>query len=322
MSATKRITSWLLLAVLLTACTSFAAPTPTSEQSSAILTSVAGVLTEMAETAAAASPTPVPTQPILVLTIPPTVTSEPGAPATAVPPTATPPPAVSPPPTATAAVAERPGPVIQAAHLSQPITLDGDWSEWKDKATPYRAESIVFGRQNWTGPSDLSATYILGWDANGLYLGVEVSDDVYVQNASGAELYKGDGVEILLDTNLQGDATNRTLSTDDYQLGLSPGNPDPAGTRQAYLWFPKAKAGVQGDVRIAATGGTGSYRLEAVIPWSVFALAPQANQRLGFALSLSDNDDATQNVQQSMVSGDPYRLLVDPTTWGELELLP
>jgi hypothetical protein len=312
----------LLLAALLSACTSFAAPTPTSEQSSAILTSVSGVLTEMAETAAAASPTPVPTQPILVLTVPPTATGEAGATATPAPPTATPPPAASPQPTATASVAERPGPLVQAVHLSQPITLDGDWSDWKDKATPYRAESIVFGRQNWTGPSDLSGTYILGWDTDALYLGVEVSDDVYVQNASGAELYKGDGVEILLDTNLQGDAPDRALSSDDYQLGLSPGNPDPAGTRQAYLWFPQAKAGLQNDVRIATTAATGSYRLEAVIPWSVFGLAPQANQRLGFALSLSDNDDPTQNVQQSMVSGDPYRLLVDPTTWGELELLP
>jgi hypothetical protein len=42
--------------------------------------------------------------------------------------------------------------------------------------------------------------------------------------------------------------------------------------------------------------------------------------KLGLAVSVSDNDDTTKNVQQTMASSAPNRSLVDPTTWGEIVL--
>jgi hypothetical protein len=62
------------------------------------------------------------------------------------------------------------------------------------------------------------------------------------------------------------------------------------------------------------------YRLEAAIPWSVFGVTPANGQQFGFAISISDNDNPNENVQQKMVSADPFRSLVDPTTWGVLTL--
>jgi len=51
----------------------------------------------------------------------------------------------------------------------------------------------------------LQGSYRLGWDEDYLYVAVKVLDDQYVQNASGQDIYKGDSIELLIDTYLQDD---------------------------------------------------------------------------------------------------------------------
>ena len=130
----------------------------------------------------------------------------------------------------------------------------------------------------------------------------------------------GDSIEILLDTNLFGDFSDPSLSSDDYQLGISPGRGDIDDDPEAYLWYPRATAGSRDQVKIAAVEGPGVYRVEAAIPWSVFGVTPAEGLQIGFALSASDNDDTGEDVQQSMSSSVPNRVLTNPTTWGELIL--
>jgi hypothetical protein len=60
--------------------------------------------------------------------------------------------------------------------------------------------------------------------------------------------------------------------------------------------------------------------VELRIPWSVLQVTPSKGMRLGFLLSVSDNDEVSANVQQSMVSNAPKRVFTNPTTWGELVL--
>ncbi len=210
---------------------------------------------------------------------------------------------------------------VIANYLSTPPTLDGDWSEWKDITKEYPANSLVYGASNWTNQDDLSASFHVGWDNNYLYIAVKVHDDKYVQNATGADIYKGDSVEILLNSKLSADYYYNQLSPDDFQLGISPGRPDVNSNTEAYLWFPSNVAGSRPGVKIAARAETGGYRLEAAIPWNVFEMTPTAGSHVGFVLSVSDNDDTSKNAQQSMVSNDPDRSLVDPTTWGDLQLV-
>jgi hypothetical protein len=249
----------------------------------------------LAETATSAPPTTVPT-------------------ATSVPPT------VGPQPTATIPDM-RPRGGIVAKFMSTPPTIDGDWSEWKDNHTEYPATNIVFGRENWTGPDDLSASFYVGWDDNNLYIAVKVRDDQYVQNMTGENIFLGDSIEILLDTKLTDDYYYTQLSADDFQLGLSPGRgvgaPD-TDTKEAYLWFPSNIAGKQPGFPMASIQQQGVWRFEAAIPWSIFETKPTAGTSMGFVLSVSDNDDTTRNVQQTMTSNVPGRRLTDPTTWGNI----
>ena len=245
------------------------------------------------------------------LAVPPTNTVAPPAnTATPIPPTAT---AKVP----TAAVI----PAIEAARLSSVPTIDGDWSEWKKVAREYPAQNIVYGKANWSGENDLNASYYVGWDATNLYLAVKVHDDIYVQQAQGDNIYKGDSIELLLDTNRSGDLATHALNSDDYQIGISPGRPTIADHNpEVYLWFPSKKAGDLSNVTVGAVDEGGIYRVEAAIPWSVFGVTPAKGMRFGFAISASDNDKSGEQVQESMVSSVPTRHLTDPATWGEMIL--
>jgi len=184
----------------------------------------------------------------------------------------------------------------------------------------YPADYLVYGAGNWVDAQDLSAKVMVGWDNSYLYLGVHVIDNRYVQNVTGDHLYLGDSLEILLDTNLAADFYVASLSPDDFQLGISPGNPDPGNHPEAYLWFPTTVKGEKTKVRIASQKVDGGYDVEIAVPWTVFEIAPVAGQHFGFAVSVSDNDNRTEDVQQSMVSTVPDRHLTDPTTWGDLIL--
>lgn len=216
-------------------------------------------------------------------------------------------------------LSERPnGSPITATYLNTPPVIDGDFSEWS--TTIYSAEETVpYAGDNWTGASDLSANFYIGWDNENLYLAINRTDDTFVQVSWGRYMYRGDDVEIQLDTDLAGDFHSAVMSNDDYQIGLSPGNFDSIES-EAYRWYPRYLESWLRTVVVEAVRNNGGYVLEAKIPWSVFAVTPLDGTRFGFALSLSDNDIAGTSSWQSMVSSVNTRRVTDPTTWGTLIL--
>lgn len=268
------------------------------------------VVIETATATVAPSDTPAPTN-----TTEPTNTPQP----TSVSPTIT---------SSPTAVPFRSGKQIVAPYMKNPPVLDGTWDEWDAPQLP--GNLWIYNKSAWDGPDDLDLAYRVAWDNTYLYVAVKVTDDKYVQNATGADLYKGDSIEILLDTDLLGDFYSTVLSADDYQLGISGGKGGEGlytlnGPSEAYLWFPASVAGPRSQVKIAISRGiTGdskpAYRGEFAIPWSMFGVSPYNGMRLGFGVSASDNDNSSKNVQESMISNVPNRSLVNPTTWRELYL--
>jgi hypothetical protein len=206
-----------------------------------------------------------------------------------------------------------------ALHFDSPPRIDASLEEWPQDR--YRIDSVVFGKENHKGENDLSGRAMVGWDGNNLYLGIRVLDQKYVQNASGPNLFKGDSLDILIDTDVSSDFYLAALNEDDFQLGISPGSPAPNKDQEAYLWFPSEIEGARGQVDIAARARGDGYVVEVSIPWSMLDSQPFNGQHLGFVFSISDNDNPNQNVQESMVSFVPIRTLTDPTTWGDLTLL-
>ncbi len=244
-------------------------------------------------------------------------------------PTSTPPPTPTAPPPPTPSPSPLPSPTLPPTYPDREprvyaplaatgITLDGDWSEWP-VIYNYVLKHVVYGADHYSGPGDLSGIYRLAWDATYLYIGVRIGDDRYVQEATGAALYKGDSLEIQVDTNRNGDYFVTSLNNDDFQLGFSAGKPFGAAP-EAYRWYPAPLAGPLPQVSIAAQDLGGAHLLEIAVPWSVLQVQPYQGLKLGFCLSLSDNDHEGVQEQQTMLSNCPRRRLTDPTTWGTLIL--
>jgi hypothetical protein len=209
--------------------------------------------------------------------------------------------------------------LITAAYMASPPTIDGNLGEWSGMTAYDANQTVPSGAENWTGSADLSASFYIGWDSNYLYVAVQRTDDTFVQLSYGRLLYKGDDVEIQIDGDLSGDFFSGVMSSDDYQIGLSPGNfstLDP----EAYRWFPTYSEGWVYTVDIAVKQSGSGYDMEARIPWSTLGISPSNGANYGFALALSDNDQAGTSVWESMVASVGTRTLTDPTTWGTLQL--
>lgn len=219
-------------------------------------------------------------------------------------------------PTAAWSACYRTGERFDAVYFTP--SIDGVWDEWG--STQYPASYVIYGSENWVNSDDLGASFRVSWDKTNLYIAAKVGDDRYVQNAAGQDMYKGDSLEILLDANLCGDYYNNVLSNDDFQLGISPGRYEINSSKEAFMWFPHGSGGSRSSVAISSVTHSGGYRVEASIPWSIFGVSPWSGLTFGFAFSVSDNDNSSTDVQESMVSSVANRHLTRPETWGTLVL--
>ena len=252
-----------------------------------------------------------------------------------VPDTKTPPP---PAPTQTAisyaGPAIRSGPSLQVEQRTFSVVIDGDLSEWTAPSHDV-IKYVVFGAANWTDLMDNSGSVMAAWDADYLYFGVTVKDDIYVQEANNEKLYLGDSLEIVFDRYVSGDYYLQAMTGDDYQIGISPGRYGIAGyvvsgkvsalvgtePPMAYMWAPKASAGVKSTIKIGAKETVSGYQVEFKVPWSLIGVTnPKSGDHYGFAISISDNDLAGKLLQQSMVSNVSTRFYANPTSWGDLYL--
>ncbi|MEE8356896.1 MAG: sugar-binding protein [Anaerolineales bacterium] len=269
-------------------------------------------------------------------------------------PTATEEPAETAEPTANSYVgpAVRSGPSIIADFMDPNSITDGDLSDWNLPIQKVITH-VVYGAGEYDDEDDISGTVVAGWDNNFLYLGVRVKDDKYVQQATKEQIYLGDSIEILFDRYVSDDYNLQAMTSDDYQIGISPGEcigtcvislitigkvasplfpgstpiptslPNTFDPPDAYIWFPKTEAGRTTDIKIGAVGmGSGSgYQIEFKIPWDLLGVStPAVGDHYGFAISINDNDNVGDKEQQTMVSNVPTRNFADPTTWGDLYL--
>jgi len=197
-------------------------------------------------------------------------------------------------------------PVINAANIAT------DWTN----PLIYDASTKVWGT------TENTARFTMKWDSEYLYVAAIVMDGTFVQDTGGgANMYKGDSLEILLDTNLKGDYCDTGMSSDDYQLGISPGSG--ASAPNAWLWYPLAKKGEKVILASAAliAGPPSGWEIIARIPWNIFGITPSGGEYYGFAFSVSDNDHAGLNQQDGMISTDPKRTYPsNPTLWGTVEI--
>jgi hypothetical protein len=163
----------------------------------------------------------------------------------------------------------------------------------------------------------------LAWDNRNLYIGVSVADDLHVQSQSGNQIYRGDSLELQVDSDRQGDWNSSRLSPDDFQILFSPG--DFNGLQPSAFRMRATESGQITDapghrIVVSAQRTSVGYDLEAAIPWSDLLITPRSGLVLGAALNANDNDILGAAVQEVMMSNVSTRTLTNPTTWGTMVL--
>ncbi len=206
--------------------------------------------------------------------------------------------------------------IFQAPALN--VVLDGRFDEWTGPWQPLLA--VVQGAEQRRDATDLDARFRVGWDTQGLYLALQVTDDAYHPAMADAGMWTGDGVEITFDRDLVADYDDVHSSADDFQLGLSFG--PRLNELRGYRWLP---LGRKGEITLsgAVVATSRGYDLEALIPWELLDVTAgqlEADAAFGFNLAVNDNDSAEAS-EQTILSASPARLSYDnPTQWGTLVL--
>lgn len=197
------------------------------------------------------------------------------------------------------------------------VKLDGRADEWKGKYAVrlVKPENVVYGRDNWKGADDLSAKAYLGYDKANIYLYAEVRDDRHVFWDSASDMWKGDHLEMWL---------NSPGSELVLQLGFQPGDFN-AEKPSAYIWHPKkldknVREHLIKKIELAATKIDGGYALEAKIPATVFGrVSLEKGLELRLAVNAGDTDDK-ENLHKVLMSSSPVLSKKRPHTFGKLVL--
>lgn len=206
--------------------------------------------------------------------------------------------------------------------IESPPQIDGNLDEWMEELVPAILETHpisqpTYRKENYTGASDISGTFMVAYDEERLYLAIRVIDDVFSQPFQGSELFKGDSIIVSLDTDLQGDFYERVNNLDDYRVGLSPGDFSSLPP-EAYIWIPQETRG--DEIFVVSSKTSNGYIIEAAIPWWNFQnFEVRDAKALGFDISINDKDFLEE--RELAISSSPFLDWNDPTSFGTLVLL-
>ncbi|MDR3742355.1 MAG: beta-N-acetylglucosaminidase domain-containing protein, partial [Terracidiphilus sp.] len=113
---------------------------------------------------------------------------------------------------------------LKAQHMDAAPVLDGSFAKWTaghivDLAT---SAQITDGHELWEGPGGFSAHVALRWDAENLYIGLDVIEPTINQTAFERGIENGDAFRLVLDTRMTPPTEHERIPTL-YDLYFSPG---------------------------------------------------------------------------------------------------
>jgi hypothetical protein len=209
---------------------------------------------------------------------------------------------------------------IPVVDVSKPV-IDGEVDAVWANADILKANRIRRNPDN-VDPdvdADCSGTLRALWDNEYLYVLVDVTDDILIQDSDYATAWHDDRIEVFIDADNSKGAALDVLN--DFQYCFS-WNPDVHPPLEWYFRDDNAKdalAGVEQAVVITDEG----YRIEIKFPWStLLGSTPTAGDRIGIGLAMSDDDDG--DAVDAQIAGWVLGLASSPhipNLWGTGRLL-
>jgi len=164
----------------------------------------------------------------------------------------------------------------------------------------YSTYSLTKGFNN---APNLAGNYKITYDATNLYLLINVTDNVLVNN--GGNAWNNDGAEVFIDI---GNTKTSTYGSNDFQFDFN------YNSSIVTEYKHNATAGVT----YAQTVVGGGYILEIKFPWSTLGTtSPATGTTIGFDISLDDNDSGNRDHQVSWNDG-TFAEYNNPSLFGSM----
>lgn len=206
---------------------------------------------------------------------------------------------------------EKPVRNVRVARRMKMPTLDGNFEDWKGATELYIQNAKVNG-------DDASGFAYLGWDADHLYIGVNMRDNEMFNKQPRAKLYRDDSIELFVSTEVREE--NAGYGPRDHQFFMTPtsGEGIPIVAKLA-----DREAGVLKDVADAKffLGKTSQgWAAEIALPWSEFPeFKPGAGAQIALEIRVNDSDTSHERWKLDPLDAG-YVLVENPTSWSVLKL--
>jgi hypothetical protein len=139
------------------------------------------------------------------------------------------------------------------------------------------ASWLAFSRP-WGGDADLSGTANFQYDATGLTINADVTDDVFSQSETAPNLWRGDSLQFAISNGLPGENAAST----EIGAALLPTGP------AVYTFAPTAGPTPGAAADITRAGGVTKYRVK--VPWTAVGFATRPTGPVAISLALNEND--------------------------------
>lgn len=196
------------------------------------------------------------------------------------------------------------------------ITIDGildeDWSIFELR----KIENLL---EDWTEPesaADCSGEFRLAWSADGMYMFIQVYDDV--RDIDAPEAYNRDHIEIDIDP--ENNKPESEFSSGQMQISFIP---DAASSPTLWLNGETNEAIDISKLIYSFLEKNSSYIFEIFFPWNAIGLstAPEIGDYIGFDVTIADDDGANRETVLAYFDSDDYDTWNNPSDWASLELV-
>jgi len=191
-----------------------------------------------------------------------------------------------------------------------PLLIDGRLADWEAVPGLRRldANNLVFKKEGLREKADFAAQVQLAWRPEGLYLGVEVVDDVFSNGGAGVDMFLGDHIELFIDISPDVEPGRELFAAGQFHFAFSPGDlndqrqPGSFGRcdPEAYRYFPNPQS--LPNVNVAALKSAAGWSIEVLLPWTELGLEHvDEGTKLALEVVVSDTDEL-KNRQERMLT--------------------
>jgi CubicO group peptidase (beta-lactamase class C family) len=168
------------------------------------------------------------------------------------------------------------------------ITVDGSGQDWDNRG--FQVDMMTDKLQRVQPLDDLTPTFRLGWDDEGLLLLVQVHDDAWAEQKEEINIWDGDSLEIFV--------VKERGTKEMMQIVVGPGvTPGQPGLRTRLLGFQLGGVPEGAHIEAARVADAGYYSFEMRFPWENLGITPKRGVELGFQIFVNDVDTESGRFQ-------------------------